>query len=495
MQIKKMTYYPKARKLLLPLLVVCSFVICGCGNLYIGEENVFDPDRDETIEEESIPVMVAFSDPYYNILSRGVGKIDPEDEYFHGKMNPVDEEGNPDNENKPRFFVYAFRKNKGDYSITRAEDKEMCLIDGSCGTQADWAREKDPTLEGHGKWAYYNGNGSFINWHFLDDKVYYSNDSQMTPFEFFAYFHDGAATDKATRTADRIFFPVKIDGSQDLMCGTANLTEEQLKTIDEITDEAEKQKIKEFYYSTYTGRRNIWPILKLKHQLAYIKINLIAGNAYGDAVLVNDIKLETHTEGTFVVASKDQKIGATFETGKGIEQLPLRNIKTGVAILPGEDEPAEEETPNETTPPAEGGESTEGDTTPEEGEPEEKDPLDANSWKERNILLQYNEDGTCPPAIAVGELLVPAGNDLVLHTWLSNSDTQWEIEHTAMSLKDKIITDMGDYTINGLVAGKTYNLNLTVYGPKQIIIEVVATPWKNGGDINVDMEEDNIKDE
>ncbi|MBR5541807.1 MAG: fimbrillin family protein, partial [Bacteroides sp.] len=344
MQKKNMTYNQTARKLLLPLLAVCLCFICSCGNLYTGEENVFDPDRDETIQEESIPVMVALSDPYYNILSRGVGKVDPEDEYFYGKMNPVDEEGNPDTENKPRFFIYAFRKNKGDYSITRAEDKEMCLIDGSCGTQADWAREKDSNMEGHGKWAYYNGNGSFVNWHFLDDKIYYSNDSQMTPYEFFAYFHDGAATDKATRTADRIFFPVKIDGSQDLMCGTAELTEEQLKTIDEITDEAEKQKIKEFYYSTYTGRRNIWPIMKLKHQLAYIKVNLIAGNDFGDAVLVNDIRLETHTEGTFVVASKDQKIGATFETGKGIEQLPLRNIKTGAAILPGEDEPAEEET-------------------------------------------------------------------------------------------------------------------------------------------------------
>ena len=449
MQIKKMTYYPKARKLLLPLLVVCLFVICGCGNLYNGEENVFDPDRDETIEEESIPVMVAFSDPYYNILSRGVGKIDPEDEYFHGKMNPVDEEGNPDNENKPRFFVYAFRKNKGDYTITRAEDKEMCLIDGSCGTQADWAREKDPTLEGHGKWAYYNGNGSFINWHFLDDKVYYSNDSQMTPFEFFAYFHDGAATDKATRTADRISFPVKIDGSQDLMCGTAELTEEQLKTIDEITDEAEKQKIKEFYYSTYTGRRNIWPILKLKHQLAYVKFNLIAGNAYEDAVLVNDIKLETHTEGTFVVASIDKKIGATFN-GNGIEQLPLRDTKTGKAI------PAESTDENEDT------------------------------WAKRNILLERNEDGSLPPATIAGELLIPAGNDVILHTWLSNKDTGWKIEHTPYSLKDKV-GENGE----GFMAGREYNLNITVYGPKQISIEVKASPWRDGGDIDIDIEENN----
>ena len=47
---------------------------------------------------------------------------------------------------------------------------------------------------------------------------------------------------------------------------------------------------------------------------------------------------------------------------------------------------------------------------------------------------------------------------------------------------------MEDYTINGSVAGKTYNLNITVYGPKVISIEIEATPWKNGGNVEVDTE-------
>lgn len=456
MQIKKMTYYPKARKLLLPLLVVCSFVICGCGNLYTGEENVFDPDRDESIQEESIPVMVAFSDPYYNILSRGVGKIDPEEDYFYDKMNPVDEEGNPDNENKPRFFVYAFRKIKPDYSITRAEDKEMCLIDGSCGTQADWAREKDPTLEGHGKWAYYNGNGSFINWHFLDDKVYYSNDSQMTPFEFFAYYHDGSATDKVTRTANHISFPVKIDGSQDLMCGTAELTEEQLKNINEIEDEAEKQKIKEFYYSTYTGRRNIWPILQMKHQLAYVKFNLLAGNAYGDPVRVHEMSLKTQTKGIFVVASTDHKVGATFidSDEEGMEYLPLRDLKTGKAITT---EVWEERLNNN-------------EYRLEYYSPEEK--------------IEFGKER--PDPYVAGELLIPPGNNTVLQMILSNNDTgHIKPELTEIFLKDKI----GENG-SGFMAGREYNMNITVYGPKKISIEIEASPWINGGDIDVDIEND-----
>ena len=78
--------YRKAFKQKLPfcLLVLCLMVMTACGNLYTGDETIFDPDRDESIKEESVPVMVAFDDPYYNILSRGVGKIDPEDEWFNG---------------------------------------------------------------------------------------------------------------------------------------------------------------------------------------------------------------------------------------------------------------------------------------------------------------------------------------------------------------------------------------------------------------------------
>ena len=46
--------------------------------------------------------------------------------------------------------------------------------------------------------------------------------------------------------------------------------------------------------------------------------------------------------------------------------------------------------------------------------------------------------------------------------------------------------------MNGVVAGRTYNLNLTVYGPKNISIEVEATAWQEGGDIEIDTEIDKM---
>ena len=347
------------------LALVCLFFITACGNLYTGEEELFNPDADPDVLEESVPVMVAFSDPYYNILptGRGIGKIDPQDTCFIDKMNPVDKDGKPlPDDEHPHFFVYAFRKNYP-YYITRAEDPKVCLVDGSCGMQAAYA-ENNPQeyLKGHGKWANYRGNGSFVNWPF-DDKLYYPNgkDEQHISYDFFAYFFDDAACGEITRDDDQISFPVKVDGSQDLMCGMASLTPEQLETIDMMESEEDRHAIKQFHYSAFSGRRNVWPIFHMEHQLAYIKVNLIAGNAYGDSVLVHDIRLETHTEGNFVVASKSGRLGAFFD-GSGVEVLPLRDVTNGKAILPGEDE-------SETQPDHSGG-----------GSQEEKPAYDGPTW-------------------------------------------------------------------------------------------------------------------
>ena len=45
------------------LAVVCLFFITSCGNLYTGEEEIFNPDVDPDVWEESVTFMVAFSDP------------------------------------------------------------------------------------------------------------------------------------------------------------------------------------------------------------------------------------------------------------------------------------------------------------------------------------------------------------------------------------------------------------------------------------------------
>jgi len=451
----------RMRKYGLLQALLCLLLTTGCGNLYTGEETLFDPELGETVRDEQVPIMVAFDDPYYNILSRGVGKIDPEDTYFHDKMSPKDPETGEllPVEKRPRFFIYAFKKvNNYGYRVTRKDDKGICLVDGSTGTQGEWARQNpEEMLEGHGKWAVYSGNGSFVDWRYTENDLFYSQESPKEPYDFFAYHHGGAVSGPVTRDENRISFPVTIDGSQDLMCGIAALTEEQLNTIREMEDAEEREQIEAFHYSTFTGQRNIWPVFRLRHQLAYVKFNLIAGNAYGDPVRVHEVSLRTHTQGNFVVVARNHdEIKATFDPNGEQKWLNIRHLKDGSELTP-----------------------------------ERWDEISALSVEEGGYRLEYyseeeqlaNDGKERPDPYPAGELLVPPGDDTVLRMTLSNNDTFGNPEVTEIPLKGQF----GKGT--GLVAGKTYNLNITVYGPKQISIDVEASPWKDGGDVNIDIED------
>lgn len=55
------------------LLLWCMLLLgAGCGNLYTGEEPLYDPNNPGGQGDQTqLPVMVAFSDPIYNVLTRG----------------------------------------------------------------------------------------------------------------------------------------------------------------------------------------------------------------------------------------------------------------------------------------------------------------------------------------------------------------------------------------------------------------------------------------
>ena len=203
------------------LLLWCMLLLgAGCGNLYTGEEPLYDPNNPGGQGDQTqLPVMVAFSDPIYNVLTRGSGVLDPEDEE---SFNKHIYDGT--------FFVYAFRRDNPNgmtYAHRRAEDtdRRYCLIDGSLdgitdeecaalGITAEQSKE-------HGKRAAYAGNGSFVNWKSSGYIPYYNLQEEFDAFNFFAYYYDNAKIGEVKREADRICFDVTVDGSQDLMCASA----------------------------------------------------------------------------------------------------------------------------------------------------------------------------------------------------------------------------------------------------------------------------------
>ena len=327
------------------LLLWCMLLLgAGCGNLYTGEEPLYDPNNPGGQGDQTqLPVMVAFSDPIYNVLTRGSGVLDPEDEE---SFNKHIYDGT--------FFVYAFRRDNPNgmtYAHRRAEDtdRRYCLIDGSLdgitdeecaalGITAEQSKE-------HGKRAAYAGNGSFVNWKSSGYIPYYNLQEEFDAFNFFAYYYDNAKIGEVKREADRICFDVTVDGSQDLMCASAA----DLKTLIEDVENGrevaadyseqaarlkqlpadERQLMRSCYYGTYTARRNIWPIIRMKHQLSYVKLKFYpASQNPKEVVYITGVWIECVNKGVFTVASSDPaKVGVYFPADGEPGKLPSRDTE------------------------------------------------------------------------------------------------------------------------------------------------------------------------
>ena len=191
------TYY-------LGFLLPALLCLCGCGNLYTGEEMPItgpdDPDTPQWPATEEVPIMIAFTDPSYSILTRGQGPFEADTEL--GKRNWTN----------ARFHVYAFRSDNPEgmtFATTRQEDSEICLVDGS--TQST----PDPEHGREAKLTEYEG-GAFFTWTDETEQLYYSSLAQINPFNFFAYHIDDAAVSNFTRGTDDIRFDLEIQDATEI---------------------------------------------------------------------------------------------------------------------------------------------------------------------------------------------------------------------------------------------------------------------------------------
>ncbi len=420
---------------------------CGCGNLFTGDEtptgtDVIDPGPGSGVDDnydEALPVMIAFNPPNYTVLTRGQGALAPDDANYHEKLENA------------TFHIYAFRsdtpKDGMNYSTLRQTDKEVCLIDGSTGKQGE-----DAALRMHGKKSTYTSETSFGQWVDETDQPMYSQLSPVSPFDFFAYYIDDlrpAASDaesdflpgtyrRFTRNEQGISFEVAVDGSQDLICAVAELTEDQKKNIEAMPEE-EKSNVKKYFYSTYTARRNITPVFRLRHQLAHVRFNVKA--AMKQDVTIKKIGIESIYKGKFTVAGHDlSQIGITFDEAAETHRLELKEA-------------------------------------------------DGSQFEPRELKVGMTEMN---PPLKGTSLLVPPSNSAVLvieaeaRVKIQDDPEVWNDHYPytlTYPLKD-LIKNKTESSY-GFLAGWRYTVNITISGPEEVKVEVAIDGWENGGDINL----------
>lgn len=476
-------------RFLLPFVLLLT--LYSCGNLYTGDETPVLPDEpDFPGDKNEIPVMVAFCDPVYNVLTRGTGVIDPTDTDNYGKRMQ-----------KGLFFIYAFRRdNAGDnvYTTHRLDDinQRYCLVDGSCDEPmmqdaANPQRDKNgyPYLspeqcKEHGKRARYAGNGSFVNWISTTNAPYYSTQQQLDPFNFFAYCYDDAQIGDVQRTTDRISFDVTVDGSQDLMCASATNLGTLISEIEKTPDKNygdyqelvnrlkqlqpdELKTVKTYYYSTYTAYFNLWPIIRMQHQMAYVKVKFrsVLNGGTSDFIRIKSVRLETVHKGTFTVAAYDlNQLGAHFpENGERAELLAR---------------------------------------DPSEGENGEA-AWRVKTWTNENGTLYHPkhppvEEGETnkPTELEGGTFLAPPGNNarLIIETeyYRDGDESVPPVKATVThNLKDIIINkdNTGNFLNYGFIRSREYTITASVHGSQDIRIDVQPVSWVNGGDFDIDIGE------
>ena len=199
------------------------------------------------------------------------------------------------------LYVYAFytptsgvkgAPEKVDYTAsmdTQDDEKIFCLIDDANA--------------GHGKKARLNSNlDALLQWQ-NDEVVYYNSTYSQYRYKFFAYHVGNANMGKVERDSTEIAFDVEIDGTQNLMCACASLTDKQKERIGDSPV---------YPYSATTGALGLFPTFKMEGQLASLHFAMSEDSAEGASI--EKVVIVAPYKGQFVVAAADEtKMGITFD--------------------------------------------------------------------------------------------------------------------------------------------------------------------------------------
>ena len=275
----------------------------------------------------------------------------------------------------------------------------------------------------------------------------------QSAFDFWGYRLDDAIQGTPAVSEDGTMQEVgfTLNGSQDIMVGKATPTEEDL------TKCADAEKI----YSAYAARRGVQPDIKFKHLLSRLVFSITGGNedACDDesGVKVTGIKVKSKYTGKLIVAY-------TPDAEVTNELVPTEDVKDLVLMQRATDD-------------------TNGNNK-------------LIALEAKNPEWDTEADKAKKTNIGEAILAVPADNyELTIElqqyvktqeAYNDGEDHTAEYETRTFSYNDVI--KLADDKV--FEAGYSYNVNITVYGLSEIKINTTLTPWVDGGNIDMNPEDD-----
>lgn len=278
-----------------------------------------------------------------------------------------------------------------------------------------------------------NGNPSEIR----ESITVYSDPAHQIPFfyapdrryEFFGYYVDDAVTNPSPTVGETsITLPIVIDGSQDIMlASTDKEADRALATQDVSLDRL---------YSATSSRRGVVPNLVFQHQLSRFNVQVRNGSSSQTAsnYKLAYIRIESNTEGTLVIATKQEKAPGGIVNTSNPQYLDL--IRNG------------------------------------------------HVFSEADNFVPLNE------LIEVGDVMVMPGNQVykmkigLLQLGYTADGVPAEAEYNID------LSELLDDAEAKAEPGYKYNVKIVIFGLEEIKVSVSLAAWELGGEVLVDPDGD-----
>lgn len=325
-------------------------------------------------------------------------------------------------------------------------------------------------------------------------------------YDFYGYHVD--ATDAATtwtpETGGNIVVTATIDGTNDVMAAKAELTTAQ-KNEGEGATSGEGKLVPADYakaFSAWTARRGVQPTLKFKHMLTRLKFNMKAGedkaakDYYTGGKEIEAHKFEGETTGN------DMTDGAVY-----IKSITLTGQKSGITLTIKPD----------------GNELTASDAATDFNLKERvTDPVPTSAGELTTLTPTAVEAFSTPTAIGESMMVFPEQESFLVTIDVAQYVPIHEVWDETLgsmkpdkyawktnTMKDVVVlapktmpnpepgqtgsVDSTDKNAAGnfiFAQGKSYNINITVYGFQRIDITAELEGWISGDDVEVNPGDD-----
>lgn len=323
-----------------------------------------------------------------------------------------------------------------------------------------------------------SGIASELDEHDVAQYKYYP--TTKTAFDFWGYRlddadvttegdRDGSATAAAIKSnkfvpytsGDSLLIGFQIDGTQDIMAGKAVPTEEEIN----------KCGGEENIYSAFAARREVQPNIKFEHLLSRLNFQVLAGaESTTDAntgVKVTGITVKSKATGKLVIAYKG---AAAFENVS--DQLIVDKYETPeteAALY--KDLVVKQRTDGA--------------------------PLTDNLEDLEPVTPKWNNGMALATQVGEALLAIPADKyDITINLQQKvqvKGDKSSPVDPDDFQTKDYTYTAELKNTVNpekGFEPGYSYNVTITVYGLSEIKITTTLIPWKDGGNIEMNPEDE-----